>query len=1269
MSKRKFLFDVSTILFSLSMIGSLYGCQTTTSITTDTTPITTEKIEPSTTQTPTNSSVTPSTDEKLHAEVSSNLEVVWGTKDLDLTQFFTIKNSTSEHKVTADMITGSVDTSKEGTYPIELKTTIEGDVLEAKAEVKVISKVEITTPNTENPIYNRGSLSAPDGETETNLFRLTIDDKPVDVIHDWISGAILDKKGDYPITLTVPVNGKTYAKTVTVHVVDHEFIISTSSIESNPFEVEKDEYTNATFDYSSLFSLNGGGAARYVFVDKDSVQESAKDTGIVVLGTVDKSKIDLSKVGTYPVTGSVTDDLGNILSVTAYVKVVTNIHIESSQVKGFYKVGSKAVDPKSFFTVKQGKETIAPDKFTIKSGSIDWSKAGSYNLVAEYTDGEDIVDFTRQITIVDSSFFGTFTRIDIGNKGYWCQITINEDGTATYNWQKKGMHSVETTGTLTLDSSSQGAILTKNDTWNVHFYFNYVDGIFSTKPTNNTIAADSAFYDNVSLFLKDDKYDVKGAKFYKDTGALDYGVDLLKFTSLNNPKEVHYLGLYKKIKYSVYTLLGIYLDGHGLNITVDEKTGKYKATFPNLASFGFTLTDDTTEGGTDNKLQQQEDAFIDFTLPVDSTGVSGHELTPETTKEGEQAKTLTFNFSLDYSDQPQYKASGTLINYQNISAQLLEDKDGFATFLVANLSDADDNGVRGFQLYKVKINKATYKYTLEDLHPNADADGLYIFHPNRVDVGVYIAGDYAITISNVKYTTVNYGKVNKVFDDTYNIDLFTKDNFNKNVELKFTDGFNSALVTDNTFLSLLESGNSGYLYNAMKGKAYVKGTNATYALNDKISNEDYQKLFTGKYLDAKGAIQEIDPSKLTIDSSLVNTSATGTYLVRASFVNPVDGKTYVGTAVISVEKSDPIFAEYAGTYTGYWTYGPNGNATAVLYPNGYLDLTIGSMEYGIYLDQRTSNVDDGFVISQAGYQGTLWLKDGAMYAIVAKGADTVSYFVAVKGEAADYTIEATNSTDGVEGLNYQAVFIYSNKESEIDTGYLLSESYHGRVTWEDSHDIETGIEGVTGLEYVLNSPDKQDFARVRVYKSTETSIVQATDTLYGTYTYGDQELVLDGFGKATIGEVAYNYLIGNDNKLLLQQDADKTKYLNVSVDPDKKVATEIEKGDALENKTFRVRVEYQSGSNLAGLYMDFHFDGKGFLRGTSEMVNGDIFAAYTLNEDGSITVSSLSVKGSQLTLTKLDSGNYLVETDVEDGFFINVNFTIPNFTTFIPLDD
>ncbi|MCI1735591.1 MAG: hypothetical protein LKM30_07700 [Bacilli bacterium] len=142
-------------LLSLVMAGSLLGCQSkpsTVSSDSASASVAVSDTASASASVSESASPSPSVDQTPTVTVSEDPTIVWGTEDPDLTQFFTLKVGDSAKTVTSDMLSGSVNTAIEGTYPVTLTTALNGTALTATAQVQVISKVVIDTPYSENPV-------------------------------------------------------------------------------------------------------------------------------------------------------------------------------------------------------------------------------------------------------------------------------------------------------------------------------------------------------------------------------------------------------------------------------------------------------------------------------------------------------------------------------------------------------------------------------------------------------------------------------------------------------------------------------------------------------------------------------------------------------------------------------------------------------------------------------------------------------------------------------------------------------------------------------------------------------------------------------------------------------------------------------------------------------------------------------------------------------------------------------------------------------------
>jgi hypothetical protein len=356
--------------------------------------------------------------------VADDLEVTWGD-DVDPTSFFTITIGNVTQKVTAEMVTGTVNTQVEGTYPLSFATTVDEVNLTAHANVVVIAKVEITLPYGKTPSFTSISNNLTNTEVTlenvVNCFAVKIDDQDVEVQPSWLEGNVSNDYGSYPVTLNVPVAGKTFSSSITVKVVDHAEILASSYTEDDPYVLEQGTMVGSAFDFTLLYNIAVSNSVYTILKDSSKNENDSKNN--VVYATFDYSAVKFDTPGIYEVKATATTNTGDV-TVSSYIRIISNVHVVSASTTDNWFVKDGDYDLTSLFKVTEGDKEVSSTEITVDQGDFDITKPGAYNVKGSYKG----VETTIVVTVLNSSFFGNYTYQSLNSGTYSSSFTISGDG-------------------------------------------------------------------------------------------------------------------------------------------------------------------------------------------------------------------------------------------------------------------------------------------------------------------------------------------------------------------------------------------------------------------------------------------------------------------------------------------------------------------------------------------------------------------------------------------------------------------------------------------------------------------------------------------------------------------------------------------------------------------------------------------------------------------------------------------------------------------------
>lgn len=1204
-------------LIALSLVGCTDTSSNQPSSSSDTT---------SDTSSPSNS--TSVVDSTPTLEVVGPSEVRWGDEDFDATKLFKLTVGDVEKVITSDMITGSIDTKMEGIYSFTCTATVDGVTLTKTATVEVYSKVEITLPHTADPYYSFANSSYDVNiEDMISCFSLSINDQQVTIDPSWISGEVGKEIGaSYPVTLTVDVDGRTYEETVNIHIVKGLASIYTNYTEEAPFIIEQGEANIQGFDFTKLFSTNYVSDFGYYYLaDKAKASGLDKDDPRIIFADFDKSQIDFDTPGLYPVSVTAHDELDNLITATAYVQVNSNIHIkDNEEARVFFPVNEGTISELyDLFTIDEGGVSVPLTACTLDTSLVKFDEVGDYSVTLTYKG----VSYSRTIAVLPTSFFGTYKNYDFLNSGeYLLEYQIRKDGTVQVNWQYEGRVANSTEGKMELTDRGRIHITSSNAYWNYNIDLCYDDaGILYEDVLTSVTGSSSTFLSSLTLMYNEDIYSPK-ASLNDVTRNGEEIIDIAALTIKATGEDYYVL---HRSTYSSYTvsLEGVYLDQE---IIYNDDEDTYSTTVVGVAEYIFSL-------------EPQSDGTVDLTkisteslLPdSDPTGISGEVLSLE----GDESKNLTITHSISYDGSDSYSVSGSfLVGESSARIYAINVSKEESVFLVSEfVNDPMEDGtkVNVAQLYEVTVDPSTNTFTVAS-EEEQDYDGFYIAD----DYHCYtLAGNYGWVSVNHR-STIGYPiKITREEDPTLlHFDIIGTTGSITYFDVQMGNNYNTLSVLETDYTTLATD--FATLYNDVKG-IYIQGSEISVPLSD----EEYltSNLFVAKKKDADGNIVEIPASELELSLASIPLNEAKTYSIRAKYIE--DGIAYYGQSYVHVLSTPFADIDVAGTYTGYWTYGPNGPCTLIVDSTGKISLQVNNMHYSDFLRP----IDDNkYAFTQAGYTGELWFKDEACYAIVRKSSNT-AFMVALRAEE-EVTYLASTS---VSGLDQQALLV----GNETDGYHLLTYDYSGEVTLDN---IQSGV--VSGVTvYLIDTYDLEGnfVAQVQYQTNGSASVCIASDNLIGEYTTDSGEKVtLDGYGNATIDDSDYLYARNDDRLVIYNMEEEYVYTINKE---DMSLNSYTEK-DAMAGIRLMARIQYSSSSSYTAFTVYLDFDGYGFARLTSPVLQDCAYLTYDASDINSLILSTTHLDDEGHTITKLTSGNYVL--GAYDEFKVSETLTFLPLTTF-----
>jgi hypothetical protein len=1281
-------------VISASMAVSIAGCHSNPSSVSSSSSASTSSAE--TSSVPAVSSVSSSSEtgsqstssssepQKPTVTVSDDPTIAWGTENPDLTQFFTVTAGDATFKVTAEMITGTVNPMEEGIYPITFAATIQGEDLTAHCDVQVISKVEIGTPYTEDPgITNLTDDTSTTGASMNptrlmSYFTVSVDDRKIAIQPDWISGETGQTPGAvYPITLTVPVNGRKYTKTIHVHYCDSNlYLFSAYSKKTLPFQVEKGTANATDFDFTSLFYLQRSDLSGINYLSlADADKTGTVSSGDTVLMTIDKSKVDFSVPGIYAVQGTVyaktAQDSGSNLAAgtcTAYLEITPNVRITDSSVKSLYQVGDldSTFDPRSLFRLTQsGKELAFTELTLVTDSGFDPAVGADYDIIVSYEE----VKYTRTLHYLGSSFFGTYTLYPFQTASV-AEITVAKDGTVAMNWQDSGKVPIETVGTLSFTGKGKVLIKTTNSYVDYSLSLCYQEGVFYQDPDSYLLNDwEASFEKYTKIYCNTSFYTVKGYFRDKAEASAGFGMDLLILTDKSTEKDV-YFGFYFRYdtdgeSYENYDLTAVYGPSL-LQVSSFDLTLKTADIIINdVGEFQYALTVDSTTGSLTAIRHSAYTAANSGpgVTAVDPTGLSKQTLT------GPDAETLVLTWSQS-GNYNAYAAVLSTLKGTGDKAYLIENTDDEAVFeIVDGVKDSTGNYVYSFREVRVTKTALTFTYVTDSA---LGLSGQYLVSATRSRLLAF-SGDYVFFSTNSSRFSGMLMKVTDNGDGTYQI---TNNDFQANTGFNY---FQVQFADKGNTVSVLTAEAPGYIgdvyeiYGDVKG-VYIKGSKTSIALNS--TAPEVGTLFTVKHKDADGNVVTVPADEVTYSLSSIDTSVSGVTAIVASY--EVNGVTYYGTAVITVSATPLAGKDIVGTYQGYWTAADSSMinskiSSLIIKEDGTYTMAIGFTNVTDYL--LPTEEDNTYQFFLHGFSGTLWYEDGAVYAIVGKTVSRTALMIAVKTQTTDTLTHYFTSSNLLTGQSRQALFTVKKDSEGKETYYLLTSSYHGEATLEETASLGTDSQGYVITEYHFTASESQDilirYGVLTVSATSHSYKAIASDGYRGTYNFGQGcSAVLDGFGTMTVSglsdaDLMLSYYQGFGSSLIAFN-GDGSVVLHFTIEGALLTQTDDVKADAMEGKTYSARFIYYASKTYPldcyELSAQITFDGHGYAHILSTYLNE--YLAYEIEADGTIQLRSLALPASTTALTPSATNGNLISGS---SFTIDSLLSMDSHTTLTSL--
>ncbi len=1153
--------------------------------------------------------------EKTQLSITAqNIETYPNGENIDLKSLFSIKNGNQIIEVTDDMITGSVDYSKEGENII----TLNYGGREETATVTIRLGVIINYAGSDIVLIEKGTdMAAYDFGSDFNVIINGIRFTNLHASYFDTDGLDFTTEGEYEVTLKVPYNTKPYGmsgvkfdyfeKTITYKVVEKKIQYSIDILNDN---VVLPAGTTRYNVYNNL-KIVINGITRMPYEDRNG-----QDITTCYVQTVSPA-----------VNFTTTEEQVVEIDVYVYgpdsdpIRVAYSIRVDNGvEVTGRERVvfSGTTVYARDLFTITENGVNV-PVTDDMLSGKIDLFNAGIYFVTATYKG----VTAQSKAVVIDSAMTGTYKTLlteiepynddddnDVDYDESWGEysltayssraavnnlrdLTVGSDGDIYIGTDKAEIISI-------IDDSTFTIRLYTNE-----YVFHYEDGIITLDP-DNSLRLTYHERRRPMVYFNEDKWkaesyvqinsNVNGNNVLQtsSTGNLvvsanSYTIDLIKLKSVDDGN------------YYWYGMKTTFLTKSGSDTYYAEEVFGFAALLPDFeqkkgvvssvnlggASYPFTMTSNTK--ATINKSASTVSAFAGMAF---SGTVNG--------------KTATFTVALN--DSVTYMLDGvkvfSLSPFEQNSLKNAGPDYSENTWLVYDrLSDNEHTPYA----YRFRLDTENRTFTLDE---RDDLFGRYVCGKVCFFFDGYGTGE-AMFDTDSKYMTTafSYKRTGANIEITY-INAQPQFEYGKTAKFLLADYKNILTVREITGIdlvgkrfvnSIITDGAIVEVGNLVLGKGVAKKE-----LLDGLSIQTKDGLLTYDQME-NGTI---DGTTKYVDVSLIRFTTAGFYQLKINI--PMDGgikSSYYAVQILdNVYSGNPLVGRYGRGAV-------NENATMIL------------DEFG-----RVSGELDG-----VSFSGSAYISDGKFTA----NAECASGKFTISGELlANGIIKATARG----ALMFTDCFTTGTVKASGTEGYTLRAITAGDATvcMLSNAAISLGnrveVEGnLNALDSVLKLTDgsKVYFVKVTGWDGADRGLVVA-DAVRGVYELEDADtLTLDGFGNAAYGTqngtyAAYgiNITVVFANEVKIFKIDTKTSTYTVSNTP---VDASLFAGKEF-TASYTFLSEDEEEMYGATTVFSFKSDGKVTVKSTSEEYEEDVGKYSPDFATDSGTEGTFTVAGNKITV-------------------------------------
>ena len=1034
--------------------------------------------------------------------VGKTIETYPNGEDIDLKTLFTVKKGNVPIEVNDDMITGSIDFSKEGDNII----TLEYGGRKATATVKVRLGVILGYAASDTVLIEKGTdIDTYDFGSDFSVIINGIRFKniPKNYFNIAESGVDFQTAGNYTVKLTVPYNTKAMGSTG----VNFDYF----DIEITYVVVEKKvEYTLRTLQSEVVLPA---GTQKYNVYNNLTVTIN----GIKRAFTENKDHVDITTCYVQRVSAPIdfTSTAGQLVEIDVYVygpdaapvRVSYIVRIDNGvEISGKERVvfSGTTVYARDMFTITEnGEEVTVTDDMV--SGKIDVFNAGIYFVTATYKG----VTAQAKAVVLDSAMMGTYktllTEIELieDDDDYydydsdWGEYyTLSPDSVSSYAAPLKNL-TIDGDGEIYLGSRKiEISSIVDDSTFNINYgsydyVMHYGDGILTFDPLNKYHLGYHAdmrpmVYFNENVWKLETTFEINSSEngnIFQSTYSGVTTINMFKLQSVESGKYYWY-GMKAQLmaKYSSDTFYADEVFDFASIPPDFEQLPTEKCT----VTLGGESYDFTMKSSSNAIINNNADTVSAFANTTFKGTVDGKSATFAVANN--DAITLTVDnkqiFRLIKNEQRQLKNAG--IDYNE------------NTWLVYNMHLDGENTPYS---YRFRLDKDKKTFTIDE---RDDLFGRYVYEKVCFFFDGYGSGEANFN-TDIKYATTAF---------TYkrngaNIEITFRNaqpnfEYGKSAKFLLADFKNILTVREITGINLVgKQLKNAIIYDGaiIEVKNFVLGLGSYETeLFEGISITTKDGKLTEAQM--RGTIE--GSNKRYVDLTRIGNRA-GFYQLIINI--PIDGE--IKSSYYSVQILDSLYSD-SKLVGNYYQSVISGNSSIILDTYGRISGKYSGIEFsgiGIFKGNTftaTAQAPSGSLT----ISGEL-LADGVVR-VTSRGALMFT----------ECFVSGTVKTCGTNGYILRAV------TGKGETVCMLAST---ATSLGNIVEVEGDIEALNTI-LKLTDGNKEYFVKVNSWGGNTQGLVMA-DAVRGEYTLSDAEnLFLDGFGGATLGElngtyVAYGYNI------------------------------------------------------------------------------------------------------------------------------------------------